>query len=480
MASLLSNPKPIPQIIAAQEAQRKARGKKKPIKLKRPPIQRIPKTAERNYRSALLKIVDRARGLVRQLLIPRLRELANEATVTDSARRDVDDWPDKAARIMEQIRFNFEGADQATEAAANVMGSEVNTINQERIQNQAKQVLGVDVIAAAPALEPILKAAVKENVALIKTLSADYFEQIEGAVMRGFRTGQRADTVAADIAKLGSKARQRAAFIARDQVLKLNGNLTRDRQQNLGLRTYIWRTSLDERVRPDHAALEGTVHSWKGPGPITDKRTGRRNHPGQDFNCRCTAEPNIDQLLGEETPAAKGTVQPEAVAKPKPKPKPQPRRETATERTARLRSELEESRKRTEAARRSLETQQKRTARTQKRLSETQEQAKKAARENRVLAKQVETTKAELERVKKLNRELDLANERMGRTQSRIAKLRAETDRVKEQTKKARAANKPLRDRVAKLEKELAQANKENRALDLANTRLERRRGSEG
>lgn len=46
---------------------------------------------------------------------------------------------------------------------------------------------------------------------------------------------------------------------------------------------YIWRTSGDDKVRPSHAVNNGRIFSWDNP-----PETG---HPGEDYNCRCTAEP---------------------------------------------------------------------------------------------------------------------------------------------------------------------------------------------
>lgn len=47
---------------------------------------------------------------------------------------------------------------------------------------------------------------------------------------------------------------------------------------------YIWRTMGDTRVRPSHAALNGTVRRWDDSPD-----------PGEEINCRCWAEPlNID------------------------------------------------------------------------------------------------------------------------------------------------------------------------------------------
>lgn len=46
---------------------------------------------------------------------------------------------------------------------------------------------------------------------------------------------------------------------------------------------YIWRTRGDGKVRPSHAANEGKIFAWDNPPP-----TG---YPGEDYNCRCWAEP---------------------------------------------------------------------------------------------------------------------------------------------------------------------------------------------
>lgn len=46
---------------------------------------------------------------------------------------------------------------------------------------------------------------------------------------------------------------------------------------------YIWRTAGDGKVRPSHAANDGQVFAWDRPPP-----TG---NPGEDYGCRCRAEP---------------------------------------------------------------------------------------------------------------------------------------------------------------------------------------------
>ncbi len=54
----------------------------------------------------------------------------------------------------------------------------------------------------------------------------------------------------------------------------------------LQLEEYIWRSQDDARVRTAHAQYDDQVFSWSDPP--------EGGHPGQGWNCRCTAEPVID------------------------------------------------------------------------------------------------------------------------------------------------------------------------------------------
>lgn len=48
---------------------------------------------------------------------------------------------------------------------------------------------------------------------------------------------------------------------------------------------YIWRTSGDNKVRPEHVANNGKIFAWDNP-----PETG---HPGEAYGCRCRAEPYV-------------------------------------------------------------------------------------------------------------------------------------------------------------------------------------------
>ena len=75
----------------------------------------------------------------------------------------------------------------------------------------------------------------------------------------------------------------RAELIARDQVLKLHGEINEERQTKAGIESYTWSTSRDSRVRPEHAAMEGKTVAWSNPPEF--------GHPGDDYMCRCVGVP---------------------------------------------------------------------------------------------------------------------------------------------------------------------------------------------
>ena len=65
-------------------------------------------------------------------------------------------------------------------------------------------------------------------------------------------------------------------------VHRFYGEATRERAAEIGSTEYAWRTRLDDRVRPEHAAREGVTFPWTDPPSD--------GHPGEPWGCRCNAE----------------------------------------------------------------------------------------------------------------------------------------------------------------------------------------------
>ena len=144
------------------------------------------------------------------------------------------------------------------------------------------------------------------NVDLIKTIPEDTLEKMKDIVYDGFTNGKTTTRMIRDIQRVYGVSRRRARLIARDQTAKLNGQIQRAQQMDAGITEYIWMTTGDERVRSSHRKLNGKKFSWNDP-PVVDERTGRRCHPGEDYQCRCIGRPvfkleTIDLPMEEEDP----------------------------------------------------------------------------------------------------------------------------------------------------------------------------------
>ena len=150
--------------------------------------------------------------------------------------------------------------------------------------------VGVGLPSVEPALDDLLTAFATENARLIRNLTGTLLEDVEGSIARGFRRGRLTRDISAEIQQRVGVARRRANLIARDQIASLNGELTQVRQATMGVTRYTWRSSRDELVRDTHEEFDGQVFTWATGSP--------EGHPGEPINCRCVAEPVLDELIG--------------------------------------------------------------------------------------------------------------------------------------------------------------------------------------
>ena len=143
-----------------------------------------------------------------------------------------------------------------------------------------------------PNVAPKLAAFRERNVALIRDLADRTRERVTKTLDDADVSGLRVEDLSKRLQEDFEFSSSRAELIARDQVLKLNAQITQSEQTAAGINRYQWSSSRDERVRPIHDELDGTIQSWDDP-PITSVN-GDRNHPGEDYQCRCVAIPIID------------------------------------------------------------------------------------------------------------------------------------------------------------------------------------------
>lgn len=105
--------------------------------------------------------------------------------------------------------------------------------------------------------------------------------------------GRRAESIAKEIEHSFKVSRNKAQFLAKQETSLAMQKYKELRAKRVGSKGYIWRGAMDERERHDHKLLEGKFITWDNP-PVTNLKTGARNHAGQDFGCRCDMRIVID------------------------------------------------------------------------------------------------------------------------------------------------------------------------------------------
>jgi len=259
------------------------------------PRQKQPDSIRLSYFRALLDVLAQAKQLVERAE-PRLRAFVERAASArgDGIRTDAhEDDPNEIFDELSEGFFREFDTERLTELARQY-AIRTSEFQREQLRRQIKNAMGVDVVQAEPWLEPKIVDFARENVALIKSVPTQYFAELEKSVAQGMRSGVRWEEIASDMEDRYGVAENRAKLIARDQVGKMAAEVNQARQEDLGVKRFIWRTSNDNRVRDSHVELEGKTFDWDDP-PIVD---GEPATPGSPVQCRCEAQPVLDELLG--------------------------------------------------------------------------------------------------------------------------------------------------------------------------------------
>lgn len=249
-----------------------------------PPV-RWPYAEEVGYQAALMGVSRRATRGTEELIIPAL-----PALVTYVGKRvpRTDDISDRLEGLMGKVRGIFSVASKEARRMAQQMLDAVSEQQTIEMVNTTRGVIPVNPqIGNEKWLPSAMELATQENVALIQSIPAQHYAEVEQLVRDGVMQGLRAEDIAAQLRTRYGVTETRALRIARDQVGKFHGSMQRLRQLDAGVASYKWSCSMDERVRPMHRALEGRIIRWNEPPVVS--QSGRRCHPGMDVMCRCVA-----------------------------------------------------------------------------------------------------------------------------------------------------------------------------------------------
>ncbi len=194
--------------------------------------------------------------------------------------------PPPAAKIAKAVssqmrtvaRRAFQRGIPAFEARSKIAADRVRGHSQRELDR-----LGLKV-KKEPELKHLVDGFRKDNVAKVQGLADRQINRLEGILADGENR-----TIAALENEIKSQLEDvsdsQSAFIARNQVVKLNAQINRHRAEAANSESYVWTTQGDDRVRDEHADLDGETFDYDSDG---DPEEG---HPGDAPNCRCLAYP---------------------------------------------------------------------------------------------------------------------------------------------------------------------------------------------
>lgn len=244
-----------------------------------------PDAQARRYRRALVgRVLPAALELVRAELLPLLERAAEQSS---RLARDADEIGDAIDRAEQRFFQQWTRARMAR--LVRPIADEIERLHSAGLNRPLRAIVGVDAVGGEPWLERAVDEFTTENVALIRSIPARFFDDLETNLKRELADGARFEELIGIVEERYSVSTSRAELIARDQAGKFYGDLNRVRQGDLGIERFTWRTVRDNRVREEHEDRDGETYAWSAP---PDGET-----PGEPVNCRCYAEPDLRGLL---------------------------------------------------------------------------------------------------------------------------------------------------------------------------------------
>lgn len=277
-----------------------------PKRLPKPtPIDSAAREYERNinrYVKAYIQLMQR--GL--KGLVPDLKEEAgNELPRADSyyntsIKIRLDANAEKVIRalfasVQDQLQSLF--PDSLLRKWAQSMVGHVNKKAKTNTKKYAKAIdVEIEPLLKDGKLNPFFENVIDENVGLIRSIPQEKAVTFKNTLISLINADAPQSLIAEKIQANFNLSKSKAKLIARDQTGKLNGKLNKYRQEQIGGKRYVWRGAMDHRERKDHKRLEGKTFDWSKP-PVVDRATGRRGHPGEDYQCRCYAEMVLEDIV---------------------------------------------------------------------------------------------------------------------------------------------------------------------------------------
>ena len=186
---------------------------------------------------------------------------------------------------------------------------ETMKFSEKEFQRIIEKGIHVNLPVSAPWWDDMKKSWAEDNYTLITSNAKNYISKIntltEQAIVNGMSPGKLKEEILKATESLSDK---HCKLLARDQMGKLNGQITEAQMTEVGLDMYVWSTSYDDRVRDSHAVMEGLLCRWddasvcsydNGKTWVSRPSGAIDLHPGQDIQCRCVALAFYPELVSE-------------------------------------------------------------------------------------------------------------------------------------------------------------------------------------
>lgn len=248
---------------------------------------RYPFSMEREYQRFMRDLVKEINTIIQEEM-EEIKSIVQEKSLFYKTDGIGDRIINLIKRIKEKIKSNL--SERFIKKKLKDIAFKTSYFNLNQFKNIVKSVFAVDIVEFEPWLDDLIDVWIGENVRLIKSIESEYFSEVERIVRQGWQEGVSTKEITKDLNKKFNLSNKRAQRIARDQMGKLNGQVTEYRQRDAGIEEYEWLTCRDSRVRDSHIEREGKIYRWDNP-PCD-------GHPGIPIQCRCVAQPvlNLDKI----------------------------------------------------------------------------------------------------------------------------------------------------------------------------------------
>lgn len=205
-----------------------------------------------------------------------------------SGQRGMNDIADRLMDLRDKWEATF--ADAALAIAPRFTHAVDNTATKALKRSLGEKDIPRVKFTMTPEMKQAVDGIVAENVNLIKSIPEKYFTQVQTITLQSITRGRDLQYMTEELQKQFGITRRRAENIAIDQNNKATAELSRVRQQSLGITKGIWiHPGGGSHPRPKHAKAHGQEFDLDKGLPVGDN--GEYVLPGQEIHCGCGWKP---------------------------------------------------------------------------------------------------------------------------------------------------------------------------------------------